>query len=446
MNDRPAQPENHPSEQYAVPPDVEPADARPVESVSQRRSRRRAWLVAAIITLVAIAAGVWLWTGRTTEEQTKAKGRGDPNARPMPVVAAPARRGNIDVFVSALGTVTARNTVVVHSRVDGQLMSVAFSEGQTVKAGDLLAQIDPRPFQVQLTQANGQMARDEAQLKNARIDLERYRTLLAQDSIAKQQVDTQEALVRQLEGTIEADRGAVENAKLQLTYARVTAPISGRVGLRQVDPGNIVHANDTNGIVTITQVQPIGVVFPVPEDNVRRIIQRMQTTANLPVDAFDRDGKTKLGTGRLVTFDNQIDTATGTIKLKAEFPNTDSAFFPNQFVNTRMAVETHENATLVPTAAIQRGAPGTFVYRVNDDRATVKVTPVTVGAVDGETSEIKGDVEPGALVVVDGADKLREGSRIELIDRSAAQQPGAARSAPPQGKGNGERRKGKQGG
>ncbi len=412
----------------------------------QRRNRRRAWTIAALVLLVAIAAGAWLWQGRGAEEpMAKAKGRGDPNARTMPVVAQPARQGTIDVYVSALGTVTPRNMVVVRSRVDGQLVSVAFNEGQTVKAGQLLAQIDPRPFEVQLTQANGQMARDQAQLNNARIDLERYRTLLAQDSIAKQQVDTQAALVRQLEGTIEADKGAIDSAKLQLTYARIIAPITGRVGLRQVDPGNIVHASDANGLVTITQVQPITVVFPVPEDNVRRVMKRMQAIANVAVDAYDRDGKVKLATGRLVTIDNQIDAATGTIKLKAEFANDDSALFPNQFVNVRMAVETHDNVTLVPSPAIQRGAPGTFVYRVNDDR-TVKATPVTIGAVDGETTEVRGDVAPGALVVVDGADKLREGARVELIDRNAAQAPAAARAGPREGKGGGERRKGKQGG
>jgi len=418
-----------------------PSDARTGAPDRRRRNRRRAWIAAAVVLLVAIGAGAFLWLGRGAEEPTKAKGRGDPSARAMPVVAQPARQGTIDVYVSALGTVTPRNMVVVRSRVDGQLVSVAFNEGQIVRAGQPLAQIDPRPFEVQLTQANGQMARDQAQLNNARIDLERYRTLLAQDSIAKQQVDTQAALVRQLEGTIEADKGAIDSAKLQLTYARIIAPITGRVGLRQVDAGNIVHASDANGLVTITQVQPITVVFPVPEDNVRRVMKRMQTVANVAVDAYDRDGKVKLATGRLVTIDNQIDAATGTVKLKAEFANDDGALFPNQFVNVRMAVETHDDATLVPSPAIQRGAPGTFVYRVNDDR-TVKATPVTIGAVDGETTEVRGDIASGTLVVVDGADKLREGARVELIDRNAAQAPAAAR----EGKGGGERRKGKAGG
>ncbi len=445
MNDRSAESENNPNQkpvstgpQAVGPAEIGQSELGPPDSSAS--TRRHAWLIVAVLAIVVLAVGAWLWLGHSSEEQTKAKGRGDPNARTMPVVAAAARSGNIDVHVNALGTVVPRNMVVVRTRVDGQLMSVGFNEGQTVKAGDVLAQIDPRPFQVQLAQANGQMARDQAQLANARIDLERYRTLLAQDSISKQQVDTQAALVRQLEGAIQSDQGAIENAKLQLTYARVTAPIGGRVGLRQIDPGNVVHASDTNGLVTITQVQPITVVFPIPEDNVPRVTRRMQTIANLAVDAYDRDGKVKLATGRLLTIDNQIDTATGTIKVKAEFPNGDSALFPNQFVNIRMAVETHESATLVPTAAIQRGAPGTFVYRVNDDR-TVTVRPVKVGAVDGETTEIQGDLAPGALVVVDGADKLREGSTVELVDRNAPQQPpaNARGAAPPGGKGPGER-------
>ena len=409
-----------------LPPQVEAPHESRLKPTSG--TRWRIWLAVALI--VAIIAGGIAWLVlRAPASTPAAKGRGgfDPNARPMPVVAAPARKGNIDVYIDGLGTVTPRNMVVVRTRVDGQLMSVAFREGQNVKAGDLLAQIDPRPFEVQLTQANGQMARDQSLLRNAQIDLERYRTLLAQDSISKQQVDTQEALVRQYQGAVQSDQGAIDNAKLQITYARVTAPISGRVGLRQVDPGNIVHASDSNGLVTITQVQPITVIYPVPEDNVPRIVKRMQSGQEVAVEAFDRSGKNKLATGRLLTLDNQIDTATGTVKLKAEFPNQEAVLFPNQFVNVRMAVETRQDVTLVPTAAIQRGAPGTFVFLVKQDQS-VTMTPVKLGATQGENAEVQSGVEPGNLVVVDGADKLRDGSKVELVDPSARR---AGQATPP---------------
>ena len=429
-------------------PAAEAIDEQPALTRPGPRTRRWAWIAAAV-ALAVLALAAWYWFGHGSSDQAKGGGKGDAASRPMPVVAAPARKGNIDVSLDALGTVTPLNNVVVRARVDGQLMSVAFREGQNVKAGDLLAQIDPRPFEVMLTQANGQMARDQAQLKNAQVDLERYQTLLAQDSISRQQVDTQAALVRQFQGAVESDKGAVDNARLQITYARIIAPISGRVGLRQVDPGNIVHASDSNGVVTITQVQPVTVIYPVPEDNVPRIVKRMQTAQSVPVDAFDRGGKTRLATGRLLTMDNQIDTATGTVKVKAEFPNTDGALFPNQFVNVRMVVETHEDTTLVPTAAIQRGAPGTFVFLVKEDK-TVAVTPVQVGAVSGETTEVSKGLAPGNLVVVDGADKLRDGASVELIDAAAraAQQAAPPRQTPPgAGKGgNGQGRRGKGGG
>jgi multidrug efflux system membrane fusion protein len=312
-------------------------------------------------------------------------------------------------------------------------MRVAFKEGQIVKAGDLLAEIDPRPFQVLLTQALGQMAKDQALLKNAQVDLERYRTLLAQDSIAKQQVDTQEALVRQYEGTLQADQGAIDNAKLQLTYSRVTAPIGGRIGLRQIDPGNIVHASDATGLVVITELSPISVLYPIPEDNVPKVMGRLATGEAMVVDAWDRDQKVKLATGKVVTIDNQIDTTTGTVKLKAEFPNDNLALFPNQFVNVRMLVQTLTDATLVPSAAIQRGAPGTFVYVVKDDKS-VTVAAVTLGPVQGEVTAIAKGVTPGNLVVVDGTDKLREGAKVELITREAQAAPTTgAKGRPPRG-------------
>src|SRR5271155_1756790 len=364
--------------------DTLPSEVDAPVAVRAKAAWRVHWrLGLAILVIIAVVVGAVVWyVSRTPGTPPSGKGRGGlgPNA-PLPVVAAPARKGNIDVYIDALGTVTPRNTVVVHTRVDGQLMSVGFREGQNVKAGDLLAPLAPRPLEGMLTQANGTMAHDAALLKNAQIDLERYRTLLKQDSIASQQVDTQEALVRQYQGQVETDQGATDNAKLQLVYSRVTSPITGRVGLRLVDPGNIVHAADANGLVTITQEQPMTVIYPVAEDDVPRIVKRMQSGQPVVVEAFDRSGKTKLATGHLLTIDNQIDTATGTVKLRAEFPNQDGALFPNQFVNVRMAVETRQDATLVPSAAIQRGSPGTFVFLVKEDQS-VAVTPVKVGAIE----------------------------------------------------------------
>jgi multidrug efflux system membrane fusion protein len=397
-------------------------------AVPVSRRKTGVWIAVAAVVLAALAAALWHWWPAGTAPQGSPPGRGRADAgRPLPVVAAPARKGSIEVYLSGLGTVTPRNTVVVRSRVDGQLVRVAFKEGDMVKAGDLLAEIDPRPFQVQVQQAEGQLAKDQALLANAKVDLERYRTLLAQDSIAKQQVDTQESLVRQFAATIEADRAAVDSAKLQLTYSRVTAPISGRVGLRQIDPGNMIHASDQNGLVVITQNAPTTVVFTLPEDTVPRVMKRLSSGEVIAVEAYDRDNRVKLATGKLITVDNQIDPSTGTVKLKAEFPNTDGALFPNQFVNVRMGVETLTDATLVPSAAIQRGAPGTFVFAVNDDRS-VSAKPVKLGPVQGETTAIDSGIAAGTLVVVDGADKLRDGSKVELVSREAQAGPPASGS------------------
>lgn len=342
-----------------------------------------------------------------------AKGRkGMDPARAVPVAVATATPSDINVYVTGLGTVTPLRTVTVRSRVEGELLRVHFQEGQFVKAGDLLAEIDPRPFQVQLMQAEGQMARDQALLANARIDLERYKTLFEQDSIARQQVDTQAALVRQYEGAVKANQSAIENAKLQLAYARITAPISGRLGLRQVDPGNVVRAGDANGIVVITQLQPITVIFSIPQDQLPLVLRKEK----LPVEAWDRENRNRIATGELVTVDNQIDPQTGTVKVKAQFPNDDLRLFPNQFVNARMLVETRKGVVTVPSAAIQRGVQGLFVYVVRDD-STVTVRPVRTGPDEGGRIAIESGVAAGERVAVDGLDRLREGARVEVASR-----------------------------
>jgi membrane fusion protein, multidrug efflux system len=358
----------------------------------------------------------------------------DPN-RVQPVAAVPAKLGDINIVQTGLGTVAALKVATVKARVDGLLQSAAFQEGSIVKAGQVLAEIDPQPLKVALSQVEGQLARDQAQLANARLDLERYRTLLAQDSIAKQQLDAQEALVKQFEGTVKVDQAQVDNAKLQLSYTRITAPISGRLGLRQMDAGNIIRASDTTGLVVITQVDPITVVFTIPQDNLPRVLKQLKAGAKLGVDAWDRDQKNKLGTGFLLSSDNQIDTATGTIKLKAQFPNPDGLLFPNQFVNVRMIVDTKAGATIIPMAAIQRGARGTVVYVVKDDK-TISMRPVTLGPVENDMVAIDGSVTPGELVVVDGIDRLREGAKVEV----------SAPFVPRQGRGDGKGDPGKRGG
>jgi len=370
--------------------------------------KQRWWIILLVAGLVAIATYVYVAKSAATPS------RGASSAqRSVPVVTTAAKQGDINIYLTGLGSVTPLNTVTVKSRVDGQLMKVLFQEGQLVKNGDLLAEIDPRPFDAQLTQAEGQMVRDQALLKNAILDRERYKELVAKDYIPKQQYDAQQSLVHQYEGAIKIDQGQIETAKLQLVYCRITSPITGRVGLRMVDPGNIIHATDPNGLVIITQLQPIAVIFTIPEDSLPSVLAKFRSGQHLTVAAFNREQTKMLATGHLLTIDNQIDPTTGTIKLKAVFPNTDNSLFPSQFVNARLLLDIKRGTTVVPVAAIQRGSQGTFVYVVKADQ-TAEVRPVKVGPSEADSVSIDDGVSPGELVVVEGADRLREGVKVEL--------------------------------
>ena len=347
---------------------------------------------------------------------------------PAPVVGTvAARKGDIGVYVSALGMVTPLATVLIKSRVDGQLMSVNYTEGQMIKAGEALVEIDPRPYQAQLTQAEGQLARDKALLENANVDLDRYEIAYRSNAIPKQQLDTQAATVHQYEGSVKLDQGQVDSAKLQITYAHINAPISGRVGLRLVDSGNIVHATDTNPLAVITQLQPITVLFGVPEDDVPAIQQQLSQGQKLPVEAYDRAQVKKLATGTLLTTDNQIDVNTGTLKLKAVFTNEDLALFPNQFVNVRLLVTTKRGATLVPMTAIQHNAQTAFVYVVQTNQ-TIALRPVTVGTSDEAVAAIEG-VEPGEVIVADNFNRLIEGMKVEVRKPGEEGKPGRRKPA-----------------
>ena len=341
------------------------------------------------------------------------------------VGVATAEQRDMPIYLKGLGSATAFNTVSLRSRVDGQLLQVNFKEGQYVNKGDLLAVIDPRPYEVALSQAQAQLFRDQAQLRDAQLNYERYKGLL-QDSgaVSQQQVDTQRASADQLEGAVRADQAAVDNAKLNLVYCHITAPISGRIGLRLVDVGNMVHASDTNAMLVITQLQPIAIVFTLPEDSLPTVAQHMQH-GTLVVEAYRRDDQTKLSTGTLLTVDNQIDQTTGTVKLKAVFENKDSSLWPNQFVNVRLLVETRKNSTVIPAAAIQRGPQGAFVFIVKADK-TVEVRPITVSFTQNNSSLITSGLQPGDIVVMDGQDKLQSGSKVEPHAISG----GSSRSAP----------------
>jgi membrane fusion protein, multidrug efflux system len=393
-----------------------------------RPTPRRSWWLWLLIIAV-LGYGGWRWRGASASRQAQSVGAAS-GARSanlsVPVVVATAQRGDLPVYFNGLGSVAAINTVTVRSRVDGQLINVAFREGQFVRQGDLLAQIDPRPFQVQLEQAEGQLAKDQAQLHDAQVNYDRFSTLYKEGVISKQQLDTQQAQVGQLEGAFKADQGQIDNAKLQLTYSRITAPISGRIGLRLIDPGNIVHVNDPNGLLIITQLQPIAVLFSLPQDQLPEVYKKLRSGVPLMVEAFARDDATKIGTGKLLTIDNQIDPSTGTYKLKAVFSNTDNSLFPNQFVNMHLLVDTKRGLTVAPAVAIQRGPQGSYVYVVANGN-TAKIRPVTVALLSGNTVGISAGLQPDETVVIDGQDKLQDGSKVE-----PRAPPG--RASPPGGK------------
>jgi multidrug efflux system membrane fusion protein len=390
------------------------------------------------IAVIAVLGGGWWWHQHSQNAmEAAARNKG---AAPVAVGVTEVRTMDAPLRLNALGTVNSTYTVTVRSRVDGQLDKVHFSEGQMVEQGQLLAELDSRPYQATLTQAEGQLQRDQALLANARIDLARYQQLSGQNSISKQQVDTQQALVHQYEGTVKVDQGAVAAAKLNVDYARITAPVSGRVGLRQVDPGNIVHASDASGLVTITQTQPINVVFAIPEVSLASVLQAARDNKTLKVEAWDRDNKHKLADGTLLALDNQLNTGTGTINIKAKFANEQQELFPNQFVNVNLELGVRKNAIVVPTVAVQLGKVGNYVYTVGDD-STVSLAKVKTGPASGNNTIIEDGLKPGQRVVIDGVDKLRDGAQVKVVDR-AAQAREAAASA---GKGHKKHGAGPQG-
>ncbi len=381
-------------------------------------SSHRGWLM---VFLLAVVLGGVYWYFHYRGEQANGTGAaaangsdisGMPSNGPVPVVVATAHRGDLPVYFNGLGTVTAFNTVTVRSRVDGQIVKINFTEGQYVKEGDALIAIDPRPYQVQLEQAEGQLAKDQAQLKDVQVDYERYKLLFKDGVIPQQQLDTQQAQVGTFEGAIKADVATIDNAKLQITYSHITAPIGGRVGLRLVDIGNIVHATDTNGLLVITQLQPIAVLFSLPQDQLPEVVSKMRSDRQLAVEAYDRDNSDKIATGKLLTIDNQIDTTTGTYKLKAVFDNTKNELFPNQFVNVHLLVDTRRNVVLVPTTAILRGPQGTYVFGVNS-KNLVTVKTVKVADTTGNVAAVSSGLIDGDVVVVDGQDKLKDGIVVD---------------------------------
>lgn len=393
---------------------------------SNSRSPRR-WLFGLLILLLVALLAWWLWPATTAHKEGEGhrsgKGMGGrpgfgASTEAVPVRVEPARVGDFPLYYKALGTVTATNTVNVRSRVAGELVKIHFKEGQQVKAGDLLAEIDPRSYRIALQQAEGTLAQNQAQLKNAQVDLARYKGLYAEDSIAKQTLDTAEAQVGQFQGLVKTNQAQVNDARLNLEFTQIRAPISGRLGLRQLDVGNLVAANDTTALVVITQTEPISVAFTLPETQLDTVLARYRSGASLPVEAWDRGDQKLQSTGVLGSLDNQIDTATGTLKFKGTFQNADHALFPNQFVNVRLLADTLKQVVLAPAAAIQFGNDGTFAYVVNAE-STINIRPLKVGASDGENSVIVEGLAAGDRLVLEGTDRLREGSKVEVVEDSS---------------------------
>ncbi|GFM80072.1 secretion protein HlyD [Pseudomonas cichorii] len=403
-----------------------------MQSSGPRNSRR--WLISLLVLLVIVGLCWWFWPASSSHKGAEAgkapaaggaAGPGRGMARPgfggsavaVPVRVAPVTQGDFPIYYKALGTVTATNTINVRSRVAGELVRLHFQEGQMVKAGDLLAEIDPRTYQVALQQAEGTLATNQALLKNAQLDVQRYRGLFAEDSIAKQTLDTAESLVNQYQGTIKSNQAAVAEAKLNLDFTRIKAPIAGRVGLKQLDVGNLVAANDTTALVVITQTQPISVNFTLPEKELSAVIARYRSGDQLPVEAWDRGDIKLQATGVLASLDNQIDVATGTLRFKARFDNRDEVLFPNQFVNVRLRADTLRQAVLVPTAAVQFGTNGTFVYAMDGDKK-VKINLLKTGPSDENSTVVLEGLAAGARVVLEGTDRLREGAEVEVVSDS----------------------------
>jgi multidrug efflux system membrane fusion protein len=385
-----------------------------MESKKSVFARSRPVMIVLAIAAILAIGGYWLAHSTVVPSRggrAGARGPGGPGGPAMPVGIAAAASGDINITLNALGTVTPLRNVTVSAQTSGKLLSVNVNEGQMVKPDDLLAEIDPRPYAAALAQAEGALARDEALLANSKIDLNRYQTLFKEDSIAKQQLDSQESLVHQYEGTVKSDQGQIAIAKVNLTYTRINAPVGGRVGLRQIDPGNNVQ--NGGSIIVITQLSPIDVLFTIPEDNLPPVLKKMHAGTPLNVDVYDRAGQTKLTSGTLASIDNQIDTSTGTVKAKAEFANGDESLFPNQFVNVRVLLDVMKDAIVIPTSALQRGADGLFVYTVKPDH-TVTVRVIKTGPTEGERVAVVSGLQVGETVVTDGADKLREGSTVEL--------------------------------